>query len=117
MKFKERFDFSTRINQSNDIMNKYPTRIPIIFESNDKSIPKLKRKKYLVERDFTLGSLMYIIRKHLELSPDIAIYLLIGTKLYPASELLGIIYDDNADNDGFLYINYSGESTFGKIEN
>lgn len=114
MKYKDKFDFSTRINKSYKIMNKYPTKIPIIFESNDISIPRLKRKKYLVERDFTLGNLMYIIRKHLELSPDIAIYLLIGTKLYPASELLGFIYDNNADNDGFLYINYSGESTFGK---
>ena len=113
MKFKETFDFSTRINQSNRIMNKYPTRIPIIFESNDRSIPKLKRKKYLVERDFTLGNLMYIIRKHLELTPDIAIYLLINTKLYPASELLGVIYDENADNDGFLYITVGGESVFG----
>ena len=114
MKYKERFDFSTRIYQSNDIMTKYPTRIPIIFESDDMSIPKLKRKKYLVERDFTLGNLMYIIRKHLDLTSDIAIYLLINTKLFPASELLGVIYDQNADNDGFLYINYSGESTFGK---
>ena len=102
MKFKDRYDFATRINQSNNIMNKYPTRIPIIFESNDRSIPKLRRKKYLVERNFTLGNLMYIIRQHLELTPDIAIYLLIGTKLFPASELLGIIYDENADNDGFL---------------
>ena len=51
---------------------------------------------------FHVGNLMYIIRQHLELTPDIAIYLLIGTKLFPASEL-GIIYDENADNDGFIY--------------
>lgn len=114
MKFKDRHNFAYRINQSNDIMNKYPTRIPIIMETNDKSIPKLKRQKYLVERDFTLGNFMYIIRKHLRLSPDIAIYLLINTKLFPASQLLGSIYDENCDNDGFLYIYYSGESTFGK---
>ena len=93
MKFKDRYDFATRINQSNNIMNKCLQEF-LLFLSQMTEYSKVEEEKVFGERDFTLGNLMYIIRQHLELTPDIAIYLLIGTKLFPASELLGIIYDE-----------------------
>ena len=57
---------------------------------------------------------MYVIRKRLKLTSDKSIYLFINEKIIPTtSALLGEIYEKYKDEDGFLYISYGGESTFG----
>eukprot|EP00983_Pelagomonas_calceolata_P054726 1143828-Pelagomonas_calceolata.AAC.2 len=35
---------------------------------------------------------------------------------FPAAALMSSIYDDHRDEDGFLYIAYSGENTFGGLQ-
>ena len=47
----------------------------------------------------------------LEYNPEFSIF--INDKLCPTSALLSQIYEENKDEDGFLYIKYDGESTFG----
>ena len=49
----------------------------------------------------------------MDLSPEKALYLFINNKLIPCSQLLGSVYEAEKNEDGFLYINYAGESTFG----
>ena len=56
---------------------------------------------------------MYVIRKRMKLSPEKAIYLFVNDKMCPTSALLSQIYNENKDEDGFLYIKYDGERTFG----
>ena len=40
-------------------------------------------------------------------------YLFVNNKMIPCSKLLGAVYEEEKDEDGFLYVNYGGESTFG----
>ena len=57
---------------------------------------------------------MYVIRKRIKISPEKSIYLFVDNKVIPAtSSVLGVIYKMYKDDDGFLYIGYGGESTFG----
>ena len=56
---------------------------------------------------------MYVIRKRMNLSPEKSLYLFVNNKMVPCSKLLGTIYEEEKDEDGFLYVNYGGESTFG----
>jgi GABA(A) receptor-associated protein len=35
--------------------------------------------------------------------------------LYGAAAMMATVYEDHKDEDGFLYITYSGENTFGGI--
>ena len=35
--------------------------------------------------------------------------------LDPAAALMSAIYEENKDEDGFLYMTYSGENTFGLL--
>lgn len=42
-----------------------------------------------------------------------AIFVFVNNTLPPASSLMSQIYNDHKDEDGFLYVTYSGESTFG----
>jgi len=113
--FKNKFSFEKRYGEANRIRLKYPNRIPIICQLTGKNLPDLDRKKYLVPDDLTLGQFMYVIRKRIKLSPEMGIYLFIGEDscIPNNTSLISSIYDEYRDQDGFLYINYSGENTFG----
>ena len=43
-----------------------------------------------------------------------SIYLFVDNTVMPATaQLLSALYEEHKDQDGFLYITYAGESTFG----
>jgi len=57
---------------------------------------------------------VFEIRKHMpNLNEEKAIFLFINEVLPPSSALMSQIYEKHKDEDGFLYITYSGENTFG----
>jgi len=112
--FKSQHPLEKRKAEAARIRAKYPDRIPVISEKSDKSsIADIDKKKYLVPSDLTMGQFVYVIRKRIKLSPEQAIFVFVNNTLPPASALMAQIYKDNKDEDGFLYVTYSGESTFG----
>lgn len=56
---------------------------------------------------------MYVIRKRIALSPEKALFVFVNGVLPPTAALLSTVYDEHADADGFLYVTFSGENTFG----
>lgn len=112
--FKSEHSFEKRKAEADRIIAKYPDRIPVIVERLEKSeIPDLDKKKYLVPSDLTIGQFVFIIRKRIKLSPDQAIFIFVNNTLPPASTLLSQIYKEHMDKDNFLYLYFSGESSFG----
>lgn len=112
--FKEKFPLKKRKDESTRIRKKYPDRIPVIVEkAKNTEIDDIDKKKYLVPSELTVGQFVYVIRKRIKLSPEQAIFLFIDNKLPPTASLMSQIYKEYGDNDGFLYVSYSGESTFG----
>ena len=75
--------------------------------------PLIDKKKFLVPNDITIGKFIYEIRKHMKLSEEAAIFLFVDSALPPSSSLVSQIYKQHMDEDGFLYITYSGENSFG----
>lgn len=115
-KFQQKFSFSKRIAESARMYNKYPDRICVIVEKSDNSIniPDIDRSKFLVPKDLTIGDFMYVLRKRIHLSPDKSIYLFINNLVMPTISSTFIeLYENHKHKDGFLYIYYAGESTFG----
>lgn len=113
-RFKEEHDETKRKSEAARIRAKYPDRIPVICEKDDRSdIPDIDKKKYLVPADLTVGQFVYVIRKRIKLSPEKAIFIFINNTLPPTASLMSTIYEEQKDSDGFLYITYSGENTFG----
>jgi len=117
--YQKKFSFHQRTTEASRILEKYPERVPIICEKSktcsDKTIGDLDKRKYLVPKDLKLADFMYVIRKRMKLSPEKSIFLFIGDNiLAPCSALLGVLYDRHKDKDGFLYVIYNGESTFGE---
>ena len=115
--FKEENSFQKREEESKYILSKYPDKIPIIIErshlKNAEDIPDIKKKKFLVPNDLQLSQLIYIVRKRINIEPHIAIFFFIDNEIFPSGELVKVIYDKKKDKDGFLYMTYTGESTFG----
>ncbi|KAF8379247.1 hypothetical protein HHK36_028679 [Tetracentron sinense] len=96
------------------IREKYPDRIPVIVEKAERSdIPNIDKKKYLVPADLTVGQFVYVIRKRIKLSAEKAIFIFVDNVLPPTGAIMSTIYDEKKDEDGFLYVTYSGENTFG----
>lgn len=113
--FKDNHPFEKRKDESNKIMIKYPNRVPIICErSGMTDIPLIDKHKYLVPTDLLIGQFMHVIRKRLKLHPSKAIFLFINNRVIPPSSItLGMVYEEHKSKDGFLYITYAGENTFG----
>lgn len=112
--FKTEHELPSRTAEASRIRSKYPDRIPVICErSQGSDIDDIDKKKYLVPADLTVGQFIYVVRKRIKLRPDKSLFLFINGKLPPSSQLMATIYDENKDEDGFLYILYSGENTFG----
>ncbi|OUS42421.1 microtubule-associated anchor protein [Ostreococcus tauri] len=112
--FKTEHAFDKRSSESARIRTKYGDRVPVIVERAEKSdIPALDKKKYLVPADLTVGQFVYVIRKRIKLSAEKAIFIFVNNVLPPTGTLMSAIYEEHKDDDGFLYITYSGENTFG----
>jgi GABA(A) receptor-associated protein len=80
-----------------------------------------------------VGQFVYVIRKRIKLAPEKAIFIFVNEVLPPTAALMSAIYEEhkcvatpsyclklelifliNRDEDGFLYVSYSGENTFGQ---
>jgi len=73
-----------------------------LIKSHVKNLYRNAERKYLEKRDFFYKEQICFEKRHEE-----------SKKILLGSDLLGNIYEKNRDDDGFLYIKYTGENTFG----
>lgn len=119
--FKKKYDTVHRSKESAQIRAKYPDRVPVICEVHNKAdfggeTPiKLDKSKYLVPSDLTAVQFLYVIRKRLKLTPEKAAFLFVGDKnsLLTSGQLMSEVYQEYADEDGFIYTWVSSENSFG----
>jgi GABA(A) receptor-associated protein len=108
-------DHLERVKKSQLILEKYPDRVPLIIQpsKNDRDAYPIDKSKYITPRDLTLLQLQQIIRRRIRFPPEKALFMFINNKIYPITSVIGTVYDTNKDSDGFLYITYCQENTFG----
>jgi len=113
--YRSQFSFEKRKEDSDKILRNYPDRIPIICErARGSDIPAIDKKKYLVPADLTVGQFVYVIRKRLTMKKEQAIFVFVKDRILPPiAQPLSKLYQEHKDKDGFVYITYSGENTFG----
>ena len=112
----EYYSFEQRVLQSSILLNKYPDRIPLIIENNSDFGEKFN-KKYLLPKDLPFGSFFNIIKTKIKLDRKQAIFMFVknGDKyiLIPISQTINDVYKTYKNDDGFLYIKFGIENTFG----
>ncbi|KAL4685487.1 hypothetical protein H8959_001084 [Pygathrix nigripes] len=112
--FKEDHSLEHRCVESAKIRAKYPDRVPVIVEKvSGSQIVDIDKRKYLVPSDITVAQFMWIIRKRIQLPSEKAIFLFVDKTVPQSSLTMGQLYEKEKDEDGFLYVAYSGENTFG----
>ena len=104
-----------RRSEAARVLKKYPDRVPVICEraESEKSMPEVDKKKYLLPADLTVGQFQCLIQKRIELPPEKSFTLFCQNSIPPMSALMTSVYEDWKDDDGFLYVRYSGQNTFG----
>lgn len=117
--YKTEYAFAERKKESDRIRTKYPDRIPVIVEHGGNvhdDMPVLNKRKYLTPADLTLGQFVFVIRKRLQLPAEKAIFLFTERNtLPPTADLMSDLYYKDKNIDGFLYLKFSGENTFGAV--
>ena len=112
--FKKLSTFEKRQNESQRIVKKHPERVPVVVCKNyGDNLPDIDKQKFLVPKDMSIGQFMYVIRKRIKLDANQALFILINNSLQTSTKLMSEIYETCSDPDGFLYIVYSSENTFG----
>ena len=71
--------------------------------------------KYLVPQELTMGQLSTIVRNRLSLSPASSLFLFApGGAMVTMTATVAELHRESLDKDGFLYIKYASQETFGR---
>lgn len=117
--FKQTTPLSKRCEIARQVRVKYPECVPVVLEraasASALTTPYAAKSRFVIPNDMTIGNFLASVRKSLpNLQSHQAIFLFVGSGvLPPTSALVSQIDERFRDEDGFLYITYSGESVFG----
>ncbi|KAM4617850.1 microtubule-associated protein 1 light chain 3 gamma-like [Discoglossus pictus] len=116
MSFKQRKRLDSRIHEVDRVKRKFPSKIPVIVERSprEKQLPPLQKVKFLVAHDITMGQFVTMIRSRLPLAPSRSLCVLVsGRRMAGLSMTMSQVYEENRDQDGFLYVTYMSHDVFG----
>ena len=107
--------FEKRKELYNRFRLKFNDRLPIICELGKNCEQYyLDKYKYLVPYDLMVAQFMAILRKRINIMPEVGLFLTVGNnEILNCSERFNTIYNNYKHNDGFLYIIILAENTFG----
>lgn len=116
-KYRQRVSLQDRKIAAERIISQHRDRIPVVVECSEQLHMEhpLKKNKFAVPYELTMAQFMFVIRKHMRLEPEYAIFAFINNRLHPTTSPIGTIYAQEKADDGFMYIDIFQESTFGNM--
>lgn len=132
--FRKDIPWTDHLTKSQSMRAKHKERVPIIVDRGTKETPQVTKNKFLVPDSFTIAQFQAIVRRYLKplegtdqkkLQPQDALFFFIreykyesgvethSDKLVPAQQTLGQLYQQYQDRNGYLFIVYNKETTFG----
>ena len=115
MNFKNKYTLRQLVDESNKVLLKYKDKVPVICEKDNRIQGfDIDKKKYLISKNLLFGQFIKIIRQRLKLNENTSLFLIINNEhIPPNTSDIGFIYSLYKNMDGYLYITYSLENTFG----
>lgn len=102
----------------NEACVKFPTKVAIIVErapNSDPTLTQLANPKFLMPKAFSIGEVLSVVRSKLNLNKEKGLVLMEsrGKYMLKPSHNIGDVYEQYKDEDGFLYLLYCQENTYG----
>lgn len=98
------------------LTDKNPNKIPIVFEKHKESKLKLENAdaKFISTKNIKLSEFTKQLRDMWKLKDDTTLFFSCGNKtVLKPDALIGDLYEQNQEDDGYLYIQYKEVETFG----
>lgn len=113
--FHTRIPLTQRIETRLAAIARRPNHLPVVLERGTSDTPMMDRERFLPHNSVTAGELMAVVRRRMRVQSTQAIFFSTTTGvLVNPQQLLSELYAKYRDEeDGFLYLRYSLESTFG----
>ena len=114
--YEKKNTLDSRIDLSTRLLEKYPDRKPVKIEKKqtEKNQKKIPKNIYLLPNEMKISELIFIIRRHIEVTPEQSIFIFVNGHLVPSNSIISEIYNSYKSNDDkLLYIMYTTENTFG----
>lgn len=74
----------------------------------------MDREKFLVPKDLTFGQLLFVLRRRLHIEAGQSLFLYSKQRVLGGqTPVIDVYHRDHDPEDGFLYVQYTMESTFG----
>lgn len=114
-KFKTENSLEERKRNSEALLKQFDDKIPLICEKDPKwKMESLPKTKFLVPNTMMWSQLIDMIKSKIKLDNKEALFLLIAGKHQVSGEkTLGEIFEAYKDEDGFLYVSYAGQLSWG----
>jgi GABA(A) receptor-associated protein len=114
-KSHEMMTFEERLADSTKIVTKHPNRVCVYIKKSDTAltIPNIDKNKFLVPDDITVAQFVYIIRKRIRISSTQALFFYVNNSLVSGNTTMNELNRKYKNDDGFVYIKYTGENCFG----
>ncbi|EHH50886.1 hypothetical protein EGM_01781, partial [Macaca fascicularis] len=118
--FKQRENLivtATRQEEIAGIWAKFPNKVPVIVERYPQTFLPLLDKNNRCTPNSMHSPFFSPVRSRMVLRASEAFYLLVNNKsLVSTSVTMAEIYRDYKDEDGFVYMTYASQETFGCLE-
>ena len=118
---KEVPDFQQRESESRSLLKQFPNKVPTVIEPQTLSQPsRLDQNKYLPYRFlipamYTFHEFVQVLRRRMNLQSSESLWLDIGnsSSVPPGEYMMYKVYETYKSPDGFLYVKYCSEATYG----
>lgn len=96
------------------LLEKYLDRVPVLVDRGTTKDPFPRKSKYIIDGTTTFGALIATIRKQMVIPAGSGLFAYtLNHKMITGSNLVVTVYNEFKSDDGFLYILYTLENTFG----
>ena len=114
--YRRTHTFEERREAAAAVRRQHPHRVPVVCQPAATS--KLQapcKTRYLVPRALAVQQFLFVVRRNAKLSSQEALFLFAGDDytLTSGTMTIGDLDENRRDADGFVYIFYAEENTFG----
>ena len=105
--YKEEYSLEARKQDYQKLLTMWPDKVPIVAEkTKNSSLPDLDKTKMLCPENFRFSQFLACLRGKLCLNARQGLFVFINKKIITSDSVMRRVYEENRDEDGFLYIEY-----------